>query len=327
MSVVFTSMNRLNADIAQHLNKRGLYRESIRVSQCHGYKQCHCLYCIHCASLRVYKQRLHLTMALSALLAQHPKAQVWFLTGATEDSDDINAYAKAAVRGMRRLLKHPRLRNRLIAHFSVLEVALKRHRTLPCAHVHTLAVTKPMDKGRYRISECDWILIWEAVCPLARKRDCSIPLKRRHPKKSRKHASFVAIMAGTSAADLKGLIRYCTKWATPRNITRNYRQMLLDPDRFIHRIDALKGVTRFFGPLHFSAQAKQSKTQARIQPASWPLLQPRGPLVLKSAHVQHGAGVKRRERLTNPSSTPLGAEIFNSFALGAQRDKLRECQK
>jgi hypothetical protein len=153
---------------------------------------------------------------------------------------------------MKQLLKNPRLKGRLIAHFSVLEVALKRHRTNPCAHVHSLIVTKPIDHGRYRISEADWILMWEAACPLARRRDLSAPLKRRQPTKPRKHASFVALRAGPTKVDLDSLICYCTKWATPRNITRNYRELLTNPDRFIQRIDSLKRVTRFFGPLHLS---------------------------------------------------------------------------
>ncbi len=204
-------------------------------------------------SRKVYRQREYLKEALPALLRANPKAQVWFFTGATEDSEDVNTHAKAAVSGMRRLLKHPRLRGRVISHFSVLEVAQKRHRVHPCAHVHSLVVTNPIDKGRYRISEPDWIRMWEEACPLARKRDLSVPLKRKQPTKPRQHASFVAVQCGPTEADLEALIRYSTKWATPRNITRNYRQLLLDPDRFIRRIDALKRVTRFFGPLHLAA--------------------------------------------------------------------------
>lgn len=154
---------------------------------------------------------------------------------------------------MRNLLKHERLRSRVVAHFSVLEVALKHGRVKPCAHVHSLVITKPLDKGRYRISEPDWILMWEAACPLARRRDMTVPLKRRQPTKPKKHASIVAVQAGVTEDDLAGLVRYCTKWATPSNITRNYRALLADPDEFIRRIDSLKGVTRFFGPLHLRA--------------------------------------------------------------------------
>ena len=218
-------------------------------------------------SRRVYRERKHLEEVLPALLKKHPGAQLWFLTGAAEDSDEVNTHAKAAVRGMKRLLNHPRLKNRVIAHFSVLEVALKRHRINPCAHVHSLIVTKPIDKGRYRISEPDWIRLWEEACPLARKRDLSIPLKRKQPTKPRKHPSFDARRVGPTKTDLDRVIRYSTKWATPMNITRNYRQLLTDPDRFIRRIDALKGVTRFFGPLHLTAR-RSSPVMAQKQAAS-----------------------------------------------------------
>jgi Replication protein len=253
VSVALTSIDRVSSDIAAHLLKRNLIRESIRINKCYGHKHCQQPYCIKCMSRRVYKQRKHLEEALPAALRNHPGSQLWFLTGAADDSHEVNLHAKAAVRGMREMLKNPRLKSRVIAHFSVLEVALKRGRLKPCAHVHSLVVTKPLDKGRYRISEPDWILMWEQACPLARKRDLSIPLKRRQPTKPRKHASFVAKHAGVTDEHLDRLIRYCTKWATPRRITKNYRALLADPDGFIRRIDSLKGVTRFFGPLHLKA--------------------------------------------------------------------------
>ena len=271
MAVALTSINRISSDIAIHLGKRGLIRQGILIRMCYGHKNCQQAYCIKCMSRRVYKERKHLQTALPALLRKHPKAQVWFLTGATEDSPDVNTHAKAAVRGMKQLLKDPRLKGRVIAHFSVLEVALKRHRTNPCAHVHSLIVTNPIDKGRYRISEPDWIRMWETACPLARRRDSSVPLKRRQPTKPRRHASFVALRAGPTSVDLDRLIRYCTKWATPRNITRNYRELLTDPDRFIQRIDSLKGVTRFFGPLHLTHPRKpELPSSARLDAAQPP---------------------------------------------------------
>jgi hypothetical protein len=61
---------------------------------------------------------------------------------------------------MRKLLRHPRLRGRVIASFSVLEVATKPWRKNPCVHVHTLAVTKPL-RGRNYISQKLWIAMWE----------------------------------------------------------------------------------------------------------------------------------------------------------------------
>jgi|SRR5450631_2040387 len=153
-------------------------------------------------------------------------------------------------RGMRKLLKHDRLRNRVISHFSVLEVAKKRGRETPCAHVHTVLVTKPIHTGRYRISEPDWILMWEQACPLARQRDLSIPLKRKQPKNPSRHPSFLAKRAGVTGDDLTGLIQYCTKFAAPKKIAMTYRELMRNPDEFIERIDSLKGVTRFFGGLH-----------------------------------------------------------------------------
>jgi hypothetical protein len=200
-------------------------------------------------SRRVYKQRLHLKEQLPALMKEHPRSQLWFLTGAAEDDAEIRGHAKAAITGMRRVLRHPRLENRVISHFAVLEVALKNHRT-PCAHVHALVVTRPMDKGKYRISEPDWIRIWEQSCPLARKRDESDTLQRKRPAQPRENVSFKAVLAADTTTDRGTLIGYCTKWADPDWIAKNYRQLLKNPDRFIDRIESLKGITRFFGPLH-----------------------------------------------------------------------------
>lgn len=198
----------------------------------------------------VVKQRLHLEVALPTLLDTDPNLQLWFLTAAAEDSCDVSTHAKATILGMRRLLKHPRLQNRIVGSFAVLEVAHKVSRLQPCAHVHMLLVTKPIDQGRNRLSEAAWIHLWEELCPLARKRDPTIPLTRRNRKKPKPNLSFVAERVPRQPDDITRVIRYCTKWSYAGNIARNYRQLLTQPKAFIKRIEALKGVTRFFGNLH-----------------------------------------------------------------------------
>ena len=250
MAISLTCIDRVSDDIESLLTQRGFVHDAVRIHHCYGWRHCHSAYCIKCMSRRVYRQRKHLLPAIQTLLATNPQYQLWFLTGAAEDSSDINAHAWNAVSGMKRLLKHARLKRRVIAHFSVLEVAYKRGRKHPCAHVHSLVVSKPMDKGKYRISQRDWIALWEVACPLHRKRQQQPPTLRRRGPKPWTHPSFVAKLLPRDDMQQLKVIRYCTKWATPR-VTRNYRRLLApDPNVFLKRIDALKGVPRFFGELH-----------------------------------------------------------------------------
>ena len=245
----------MSDEVEALLTQRGLVEDAVRINNCHGFRYCHSAYCIKCMSRRAYRQRKHLLQALPALLAGNSNYQLWFITGAAADSADVNAAAWSAVNGMRRLLKHPRLRGRVVCHFSVLEIAHKRGRQHPCAHVHTLAVTKPMDKGKYRLSRRHWIELWEEACPLHRKR--LLPV-RRSPKrkgkrvaKNKPHVSLVAKMIPRDGDHVQRVILYCTKWATPRRVARDYRALLNpDPTVFLERVDALKGVPRFFGELH-----------------------------------------------------------------------------
>lgn len=83
-------------------------------------------------SRRVFNQRRHLEVALPSLLQTNPTYQLWFITAAAADSRDVTAHSKSAVLGMKRLLKHGELKSRVISHFSVLEVALKRGRPDGC---------------------------------------------------------------------------------------------------------------------------------------------------------------------------------------------------
>lgn len=208
---------------------------------------------------RVVKQRLHLQSALPALLNTNPKLQLWFLTAAAADSCDVSNHARAAVLGMKRLLKHPRLQTRIIGSFAVLEVAHKVSRVEPCSHVHMLIVTKPIDTGRYRLSEKSWIQLWESLCPLARKRDPTIPLTRRDRKKPKPNLSFVAERIPLEVDHITRVIRYVCKWSYVKNVSRNYRALLADPKAFIERIVALQGVTRFFGSLHYGQPRIRNK--------------------------------------------------------------------
>lgn len=251
MPLAIVGMNRLSADIQVLLTQRGLIKDAVKLKNCYGYKQCHSRYCIKCVSLRAYRQRKHLLSVLPVLLATDPKLQLWFLTGAAADGPDVALHAKAAVLGMRRLLKHPRLKYRVVAYFAVLEVADKVWREHPCAHVHALIVTKPMDKGKYRISERDWVSMWEAACSHHRKPLRELPQRRVLTKKQKVHRSLVAVLVPRTKDDIAKVAQYCTKWANQSRIVSDYRRLLThDPDGFLARIDALEGVPRFFGPLH-----------------------------------------------------------------------------
>lgn len=249
------TLSRLSGDIEAVLCKHNYHREAVKVRHCYGFKQCHSPYCIKCASRRAFAQRKHLLTVVPKLLEQDDSCQVWLITGAAADNPDVKTTARACVSGMQRLLKHPRLRNRVIAYFSVLEVAHKHGRQHPCAHVHTLVVTKPINKGKYRISRRDWVRIWEGVCPQHRK-PLSIPRRRRKGTSAMIHASLDVRMIPRTADDLNRVLRYCTKAARWRRVAQDYNQLLVpDPRVFLGRIAALKGIPRFFGPLHKGKRA------------------------------------------------------------------------
>lgn len=201
-------------------------------------------------SRRTLKERRHLEQTLPALLATDPKLQLWFVTAAAKDSADIRTTAEAAVAGVRRLLRHPKLRSRVVGSFSVLEVAHKTSRQHACSHVHTLIVTLPMDKGRNRISEAQWVALWEECCPLARARDPTNRLIRHDKRHLKRNLSIVVKRVPTGGIDVTKVIRYCTKWSYAQNIASSYQTLLAQPGAFIRRIQALIGVPRFFGSLH-----------------------------------------------------------------------------
>lgn len=250
MHTYSTTLSRLSGDIQAVLSKNDRQREAVKVRHCYGFKQCHSPYCIKCVSRRAFAQRKHLLAVLPKLLELDHSHQVWLITGAAADNPDVKTAARACVSGMRRLFKHPRLRNRVIAYFSVLEVAHKHGRQHPCAHVHALTVTKPIDNGKYRISRRDWVHIWEDVCPQHRK-PLSLPRRRRKEASAKIHASLDIRRVPRTADDLNRVLRYCTKAARWSRVAQDYHQLLVpDPRVFLGRIAALKGIPRFFGPLH-----------------------------------------------------------------------------
>jgi hypothetical protein len=248
LSVSLTRLKRISADVSGLLRQRKMYRDSVRLDHCYGYEHCHNAHCILCTSRRALHQRRHLEKELPALLKNDPDLQLWLITGAAADSLDVNLHAKAAVRGMINLLKHPRLKGRVVTSFSVLEVQHKTSREAPCAHVHTLLVCRPITSGKYRISEASWVAIWEECCSLPRVREGT--LVRRNAKKPKTNLSLDARIVDTQNDGLTKIIRYVTKWSYVKNIAKDYRELLVDPDAFMVRIKALKGVTRFFGKLH-----------------------------------------------------------------------------
>jgi hypothetical protein len=276
MAVSLSGINRLSGDIEAVLFRNNLIKDAIRIKHCFGYKQCQDPYCIRCTSRRAYIERRHLSIALTTLLDENPRYQLWMLTGTAADSPDVRTSALAAVRGMKRLLKHPRLKGRVIAHFSALEVADKSWREHPCAHVHSLVVTKPMDKGKYRISRRDWVAMWEDACPQHRirvptsKRRRPMPPKtksrrsapasakrRRGDPQPREHPSLKADLVPREPDHILRVVNYCTKWAATRRVVSDYRRLLgPNPLKFLDRIAALKGVTKFFGSLHIMKARK-----------------------------------------------------------------------
>lgn len=201
-------------------------------------------------SRRTWAERKHLEESLPAILNGDPHLQVWFVTSAAEDNPDVALTANAVVRGVKSMLRHHRLKERVVGSFNVLEVAHKTSRIDPCSHVHSILVTHPIDKGRSRISEAEWVRIWEECCPLARKRDPTVKLIRQNINRPKPNLSIVAKQVPRTEIDLQRIINYCCKWSYPERIARNYRDLLLDPETFFNRIDALKRVTRFFGNLH-----------------------------------------------------------------------------
>jgi len=250
LSVPLPALERTSADISRLLTRNNFHRDAVLIDGCYGWKNCKSAFCIKCMSRRTLKERRHLETILPDLLATDPTLQLWFVTAAAEDSPDIRTTAEAAVLGVRRLLRHPRLSNRVVGSFSVLEVAHKTSREYACSHIHSLVVTRPMDRGRHRISEAGWIDLWEHCCPLARKRDPTVPLLRQNSKRPKPNLSVVVEPVPRDGPDITKVIRYCTKWSYADNITRNYRELLSKPGEFISRIQSLQGVTRFFGDLH-----------------------------------------------------------------------------
>jgi hypothetical protein len=194
-------------------------------------------------------KRKHLKTTLTALLSEHPTAELWHINGVTEDSPDVRTSAQVAVRGMKKVLKNPRLVKRVIASFSSLEIITGRGRKDPSVHVHTLIVTRQISKGKYRIPRKEWIAIWENACPLARK-PLPKPKRTRKGPKKKPHDSFKAVQHKLPMTTDKA-IHYVTYYATLRHATEDYRALLNAPDdAFMKRQSALKGVTRFFGAMH-----------------------------------------------------------------------------
>jgi len=240
----FNCIERCAGDIEALLTKRGMVRDAVRVAGCFGYRQCSSPFCIRCASRRAYKQREHLLVAVPTLLRADGRYQVWHVTAVAADSPDVRRQSWGVVTGVRRLMKHDRLRGRVVSYFAALEIFQHSRREYPCAHAHVLVITRPMDKGKYRISRCDWIRIWEAVCPAARQLS--------GPCRASRVGANVSLLANHIPREdehIRRVINYCTKWAVPEAAADSFRGLLTDPDRFIQQHLALRGVPRYFGDM------------------------------------------------------------------------------
>lgn len=249
LTIPLVALNRLSSDIQAVLLEHNLIKDAVRISHCYGYHQCQSIYCVLCASRRAYKERQHATEAIKELLGKDSRYQLWFITGAAADSPDIRASARSAVVGMSRMLRNHRLKGRVIAHFSALQVERKQWRKYPCAHVHTLAITKPL-RGRSYISQKLWIAMWEQACSHHRK---PLPERRLHRKGAKlpQHPSLLARLVPRRDIDLIRVVSYCTRWATAKHASIDYGRLLSpNPRDFLERMAALKGIPKFFGSLH-----------------------------------------------------------------------------
>lgn len=242
-------LRRRHADIEKFLDKQGLHHDSVKLSHCKPGAHCQSVFCLYCISYRASRNRSYLLETIPKLLDDDLDLELWFLTGMCADSADINTHARAAVRGMRKLLKHPHLVTRVQASFNALEVIPKTGQ-LPSAHVHTLIVTKQISRGRYRLSEATWIQMWERACDLPRLReDPQARMIRRNRNREKPNLSLVAVQVFRNHDDIRDSIGYVTKETHAHIVLDKYAHVLDHPDKFIERMTQLKGVTRFFGSL------------------------------------------------------------------------------
>jgi Replication protein len=226
-----SKLDRVCADISQLLNDQGHTKDAELMAACRPGKRCSSAYCLKCIRSRAIRTRKHVHKTLPALLDNDLNLELWFITGCCADSDDVKTHARSAVRGMKKLLKHPRLRNRIVGVFGAMEIAPKTSR-LPCAHVHSLIVCKPISKGKYRISEADWVRMWEESCDAPRLNP-HLKMIRRNAARKKPNLSLVALQILRNQLDISGTIDYCTKGS-------DHDQVMLNQ---------LKGTTRFFGDL------------------------------------------------------------------------------
>jgi hypothetical protein len=241
-------LDRSNSDVASFLASRGLQNDANKLDGCKPTRHCQSTFCLNCIRYRAIRNRTHLQLQIPKLLDEDINLELWFLTGAAADSPDVHKHATAAVTGMRRLLRHKRLANRVVASFSALEIASKTSPTLPCCHVHSLVVCKQISHGRYRISEADFVHLWERACDLPRLRaDPMARMLRRNQNRKKENLSLVAVQIPRIPTDISSTISYVTKQAQPKRLLDDYEKLLGDPDAFINRIQQLHRVPRFFG--------------------------------------------------------------------------------
>jgi len=145
LAVFLPEIEETASRVSDYLAYLGLDKQAMRVTSCYGYRQCNSTFCPRCLSRFAYRERQHLELALPQLLRADPDCEFWMLTGATKDSPDIRAHAQAAVNGMRTLLKHECLKNRVLAIFGSLEIAYKGKD--PCSHVHALICVWQLNLG------------------------------------------------------------------------------------------------------------------------------------------------------------------------------------
>lgn len=244
-----TRLSRICADISKFLNDRGHHKDSVRMDSCRPGTRCNSAYCLRCIRARAISTRLRVHKSLAESLASDINLEVWFLTGCAADSEDVTTHARSAVRGMNRLFKHKRLRNRIVGTFSALEVAPKTS-LLPCAHVHSLMVTRPITVGKYRISEAQFLEMWEESCEHHRPRlNPHEKMLRRNAARKKPHLSFVALQVLKNALDITRTADYLTKEANAERVIYNHEDLLLNPDNYIDRIQQLRHTTRFSGSL------------------------------------------------------------------------------
>jgi Replication protein len=269
LSIRLPIIDSLASQVSDALTYLGMGQLAMKITACYGFKQCGSLFCPRCLCRTAARERKHLRAVLSGLLTRYPKYEMYMVTGATKNSQDVATHARAAVEGMRCLLKHPALKNRIVESFGCLELANK-YGPDPCSHAHALIVTRPLT-GNYYISQLKWNAMWAECCPLAREPGERIRRRTTASEQRQKNLPCLAepikrgewLHGGVAQSfdqHVLAKIRYVTKWAGPGRIAEDFYVAMSDLEQFATDRRGLQGIPRFWGSL---SRGRKSKADAQ----------------------------------------------------------------